>query len=28
VPALTDIGGNHLVACPFHETEHVLAVNA
>ncbi|WP_333713672.1 oligopeptide/dipeptide ABC transporter ATP-binding protein [Yoonia sp.] len=28
VPALTDIGGNHLVACPYHETEHVLAVNA
>ena len=28
VPALKDIGGNHLVACPFHETEHVLKVSA
>ena len=26
-PVLQDIGDNHLVACPFHETEHVLAVN-
>jgi oligopeptide transport system ATP-binding protein len=26
-PILEDIGGNHLVACPFHEAEHVLAVN-
>ena len=25
-PKLEDIGGNHLVACPFHEAEHVLAV--
>ena len=27
-PMLEDIGGNHLVACPFHEAEHVLAVGA
>jgi len=27
-PNLMDIGGNHLVACPFHEAEHVLAVGA
>ena len=26
-PMLKDIGNNHLVACPFHEAEHVLAVN-
>ena len=26
-PMLEDIGGNHLVACPFHEAEEVLAVN-
>jgi len=26
-PKLEDIGGNHLVACPFHEAEQVLAVN-
>lgn len=26
-PVLEDIGDNHLVACPFHEAEHVLAVN-
>lgn len=26
-PVLEDIGGHHLVACPFHETEYVLAVN-
>jgi oligopeptide transport system ATP-binding protein len=26
-PMLEDIGGNHLVACPFHEAEQVLAVN-
>ncbi len=25
-PALEDIGGNHLVACPYHEAERVLAV--
>lgn len=25
-PKLEDIGGNHFVACPFHEAEHVLAV--
>ena len=25
-PMLEDIGGNHLVACPYHEAEHVLAV--
>ncbi|MEL6684917.1 MAG: oligopeptide/dipeptide ABC transporter ATP-binding protein [Pseudomonadota bacterium] len=25
-PMLEDIGGNHLVACPFHAAEHVLAV--
>ena len=27
-PNLEDIGSNHLVACPFHEAEHVLAVGA
>ncbi len=26
-PVLQDVGGNHLVACPFHEVEDVLAVN-
>ena len=26
-PALLDVGGNHFVACPFHEVEDVLAVN-
>ena len=28
VPTLQDIGRNHLVACPFHETEHVLAMSS
>ena len=27
-PMLEDIGDNHLVACPYHEPEHVLAVGA
>ncbi len=26
-PVLEDIGGSHLVACPYHEAEKVLAVN-
>ncbi len=26
-PVLEDIGSNHLVACPYHEAERVLAVN-
>ena len=27
-PKLVDIGDNHLVACPFHEAEQVLAIGA
>ncbi|MFQ1701518.1 oligopeptide/dipeptide ABC transporter ATP-binding protein [Loktanella agnita] len=27
-PVLQDIGSGHLVACPYHEAERVLAVNA
>jgi oligopeptide transport system ATP-binding protein len=26
-PALLNIGGGHLVACPYHEAEQVLVVN-
>ncbi len=26
-PVLEDIGGSHLVACPYHEAEKVLAIN-
>ena len=26
-PKLEEVGDRHFVACPFHEAEHVLAVN-